>query len=160
MNKFMFLFVLFFVMNCGAAIAQGCYIPKEAEAEQGIKIHSELMVIALNCAHMSDANGKNLYSEYRKFTADHGKLFATYETIIMKHMEKNGTKNPEAKINKMRTDMAQKISGDVAKMRPDIFCSKYASRIEAVVKMDEVAFRKWAATPFKGHPLTYPMCKA
>lgn len=140
------------------AYAGACYTAQEAEAEQGIRIHSELMVIALNCVHMADANGNNLYAEYRKFTAKHGNLFGTYETILMENMRKNGSANPEAKINAMRTDLAQKISNDAAKMRPDIFCNTYAPRIEKVTKMDESMFRKWASTPFKGHPLSYPMC--
>lgn len=159
MTRFLLL-ALTFTLISGVSYAQNCYTPKEAEAEQGIRIHSELMVIALNCAHMADANGNNLYSEYRKFTATHGGLFATYEKIMMANMQKNGASNAEAKMNAVRTDMAQKISNDAAKMRPDIFCDAYASRIEKVVKMKETMFRKWAATPFKGHPLSYPMCKA
>lgn len=158
MSRFLLL-VLVATLFSGVAHAEICYTPQEAEAEQGIKIHSELMVIALNCAHMADANGHNLYSEYRKYTAAHGKLFATYEKILMAHMKKNGTNDTESKMNALRTDMATKVSNDSAKMRPDIFCDTYASRIEKVVKMDEETFRKWAATPFKGHPLTYPMCQ-
>lgn len=140
--------------------AQGCYNDREAEAEQGIRIHSELMVIGLNCAHMADVNGNNLYAEHRKFTAKYADLFSTYERILMDHMRKNGDRNPEASMNTLRTDFANKISNDAAKMRPDIFCRAYASRIEKATKMDKETLRKWAATPFKGHPVSRPMCKA
>ena len=70
--------------------AAGCYSPQEAEAEQGIRIHSELMVIGLNCAHMADANGNNLFKEHQGFTKKHKELFATYERIIMNYMRRNG----------------------------------------------------------------------
>ena len=36
-----------------AEAGRQCYTHEEAEAEQGIRIHSELMVIALNCQHMT-----------------------------------------------------------------------------------------------------------
>lgn len=161
MRIFVLLATLFTTMiYANAAFANNCYTPQEAEAEQGIRIHSELMVIALNCAHMADSNGNNLYKEYTEFTAQYGKLFSTYEKILMGNLQKRGHKDPNAEMYKIRTDLAQSISNDAAKMRPDIFCKSYASRIEQVKKMDETTFRKWASTPFKGHPLTYPTCKA
>lgn len=135
-----------------------CYSPKEAEAEQGIRIHSELMVIGLNCSHLATANGNNLYLEHKKFTKKHGKLFERYEQIIMNHMRRNGTGNPDKAMHLLRTNFANKISSDVAEMRPDIFCKSHASRIEQVSGMDEVTFRKWAATPFEDYPVSKPMC--
>lgn len=146
------------MMPSAMAGAAGCYSPREAEAEQGIRIHSELMVIGLNCAHMADANGRNLYNEHRKFTQKHADLFATYEKIMMEYMRKNGDRNPEASLNTMRTKFANKISNDVATMRPDIFCRQYAPRIESASKMDHIQLRKWAATPFPGHPVSKPYC--
>lgn len=163
MKRFAVIFLSVFFMSATAmpsAYAAKCYTPREAEAEQGIRIHSELMVIGLNCAHMSDANGKNLYAEHRKFTAKHADLFATYEKIMMAFMSRNGDKNPEASLNTMRTNFANKISADAANMRPDIFCKNYAPRIEKVVQMDKTQIRKWAATPFPGHPVSQPYCKA
>ncbi|MCB1682524.1 MAG: hypothetical protein KDI61_09050 [Alphaproteobacteria bacterium] len=139
--------------------AEACYTKQEAEAEQGIRIHSELMVIGLNCQHMATANGKNLYDEHRRFTQKHADLFATYEKIIMLYLKKNGDKNPEATLNKMRTDFANKISNDAAEMRPDIFCRSYAPRIEKAAKMDRETLRRWAATIFPSHPVSHPICK-
>ena len=140
------------------ALAAGCYSPSEAEAEQGIRIHSELMVIGLNCAHMADANGNNLYLEHKKFTAKHEDLFATYEKIIMEYMKVNGNKNAEKGMHKLRTDFANKISNDAAVMRPDIFCRTFSSRIEKATKMDRTTLRKWAATPYVEHPVSQPLC--
>lgn len=136
-----------------------CYDAREAEAEQGIRIHSELMVISLNCAHMADANGNNLYVEHQKFTHKHEKLFATYENILMEYMRKSGMKNPEKSLHTLRTNFANKISNDAAEMRPDIFCKTFASRIQRASEMDEETLRKWAATPFKESPVSKPLCK-
>lgn len=138
--------------------AQSCYSKVEAEAEQGIRIHSELMVIGLNCAHMADANGNNLYLEHKKFTSKHQALFARYEEILMNYMKKNGEKSPEKALHKLRTDFANKISVDSAQMRPDIFCKTYSPRIEKASEMDEIAFRKWASMSFPNHPVSHALC--
>ncbi len=139
--------------------AKACYDKREAEAEQGIRIHSELMVIGLNCAHMADANGNNLYVEFKKFTKKHEALFAKYEDIILTYMQKNGTAKPEKAMHTLRTNFANKISNDVATMRPDIFCRTYASRIEQASKMNQEDIRKWAATPYPQYPVSQPVCK-
>lgn len=147
------------VFMSGNALASGCYTPIESEAEQGIRIHSELMVIGLNCAHMADADGNNLYVQHSKFTKKHETLFARYEDILKEFMSNNGTKDTEAALHTLRTEFANKISTDAAKMRPDIFCKTYAERINKVAGMDEQTLRKWAATPFKGHPVSHPVCE-
>lgn len=159
MKKALLLLVLLLVIIAPRAMAgAACYTPQESEAEQGIRIHSELMVIGLNCMHMAKANGNNLYLEHQKFTNKHAKLFVTYEKIMMAFLQRNGDKNPEAAMHKMRTDFANNISTEAAKMRPDKFCRTYAPRIEQVTKMDEMTFRKWASMPYKDHPNTHPVC--
>lgn len=150
------IFVLSFVFAMPAVAA--CYSIEEAEAEQGIRIHSELMVIGLNCSHLATANGNNLYLEHKKFTNKHAKLFEQYENTIIAYMKRNGTASPGKALHKLRTSFANKVSADVADMRPDIFCKNYASRIEKVSAMDESTFRKWAATPFESYPVSKPMC--
>ncbi len=165
MSVFRFVFVLgcflsISVLSVSRSYAEDkCFTPAEAEAEQGIRIHSELMIIGLNCAHMADVNGINLYTEHKKFTTKHEELFANYEKILMGYLKRNGGKNPEAAMHSMRTKFANKISNDVAIMRPDIFCKTYAERIEKVSKMDGEALRKWAATPFPGHPVSRTICE-
>lgn len=156
-----FLFICAFVLCIPqmSFAAKTCYNPREAEAEQGIRIHSELMVIGLNCAHMADVNGNNLYLEHKKFTKKHSDLFQTYEKIIMDHMDTHGQSNPEKAMHTMRTKFANKISNDVAQMRPDIFCRTYATRIEKAAKMSRETLRKWAATPYDSYPVSYPLCE-
>ena len=135
-----------------------CYSQAEAEAEQGIRIHSELMVIGLNCNHMGKRHGEPLYQMYREFTAKHGKLFATYEELLMAFFKKNGDKKPEASLNTLRTNFANKISNDAAGIRPDVFCSRYAPRIIKAQNMSDEDVHKWAATTYNSHPVSYPVC--
>ncbi|MBI1300453.1 MAG: hypothetical protein GC137_02230 [Alphaproteobacteria bacterium] len=160
MTRFLTIFIFIISFLPLTAGARSCYQPQEAEAEQGIRIHSELMVIGLNCAHMANANGNNLYAEHKKFTKKHEDLFSTYEKILITFMQQEGDKNPEKSLHFLRTQFANKISNDAAEMRPDIFCRTFSPRIEEVTKMDKETLRKWAATPFPSHPVSKPLCES
>ncbi len=159
MKNFIAFLVFILLFSQDALANEACYDAREAEAEQGVRIHSELMVIGLNCAHMADANGNNLYAEHQNFTKKHEELFATYEKILMDNMRISGEKNPEKSLHTLRTNFASKVSHDAAEMRPDIFCKEFTSRIERASEMDEKSIRKWAATPFKEHPVSKPLCE-
>jgi hypothetical protein len=137
-----------------------CYTPLEAEAEQGIRIHSELMVIALNCQHLTPKGQENLYSQYRKFTAKNASLFSTYEMLLIKHFKQNGSADAEKEMHSLRTMYANKISKDAAVMRPDAFCATYMPRIQKAATMNEASLHKWASTFFPGFGPTRPLCAA
>ncbi len=150
---------LFSVHQADAAPA--CYTLDEAAAEQGLRIHSELMVIGLNCQHMARAAGnKNLYMRYREFTAAHSKIFAGYEERLMQYYRRQGARDPEARLNTLRTDLANKVSKDAARMRPDLFCKRYAPRVEKAAQMNDAAIRRWAATFYPSYPVSQPICKS
>lgn len=156
--RFMLFMVLSFVLGATPALASSCYMAQEAEAEQGIRIHSELMVIGLNCQHMASANGQNLYTVYRDFTSRHLTLLETYEKILLASFKNSGDARPVDRLNDMRTGFANKISNDAAKMRPDMFCQRYAPRIQKASVMSDDDVRRWAATIFPSHPVSKPVC--
>jgi hypothetical protein len=131
---------------------------KEAEAEQGIRIHSELMVIALNCQHLGSKKEENLYVQYKKFTKKHEDIFAGYERTLIKFYDHEGKKNPERELHELRTTFANKISKDAAVMRPDGFCKVYAPRIAKAGKMDDNELHVWASTIFPSHPVSRSLC--
>ena len=157
MYKYLIL-VLLLTIPFASANAKSCYSRAEAEAEQGIRIHSELMVIGLNCQHMGKRAGMNVYGDYRKFTARHADLFAEYEQNLMNFYKARGQK-AEASLNALRTKYANQISDDVAAMRPDVFCSRYVPRIVQASKMSHNDVRRWAGTFYQSHPVSYPFCE-
>lgn len=159
MKLFIAVFVSLFLIVPSVDAAGRCYSQAEAEADQGIRIHSELMVIGLNCQQIGARFGLSLYSDYRKFTAKHADLFEEYEARLMKFFRKKGDKKPEASLNTLRTKYANKISNDAAGMRPDIFCAKYAPRIEQAGKMNRSEVQNWAGTIYASHPVSYPLCE-
>jgi hypothetical protein len=149
-------------MAAGMAVKSegACYTKAEAEAEQAIRIHSELMVIGLNCQNSRyNGGGENLYVSYRQFTADHARVISGYETQLIDYYKRTGSKRPEADFNTLRTTIANKIALDAAKMRPDQFCYQYSPRIKKVKAMSEDDFHQWAAASYKGHPASHPLCK-
>ena len=70
-----------------------------------------------------------------------------------------GDSKPEASLNSLRTSFANKISNDAASMRPDVFCARYAERIEKASTMEKNDVRRWAATFYPSHPVSYPLCE-
>lgn len=150
MRIFIVVLAMLFAMP---AYAGNCYSPKEAEAEQGIRIHSELMVIGLNCQHMTPAGWKNFYAQYREITSRNQDLFAGYEKTLI---SSNG--GSERKMHDMRTAFANKTSTDAARMRPDVFCAKYAPRIPKVAQMSRTELRQWAAASSATERLSKPIC--
>lgn len=169
MKKILLFLCLFFVvspaqaqLNVDVAVpgAKGrqCYTPAEAEAEQGIRIHSELMVIALNCQHMTPRGWKNFYVQYQQITNNNAALIRGYEETLINYFALAGRANPERALHNMRTDFANKVSLDAARMRPDIFCATYAPRLPKVEKMSTSEIKSWAANIEPGHPVSRPFC--
>ena len=150
--------LLFLITIMAPTLASAkCYSKAEAEADQGIRIHSELMVIGLNCQAIGARHGLNLYSDYRNFTEEHADLFAQYEKILMSFYKRNG-QTPKKKLNNLRTNYANKISKVAASGRPDVFCARNAVRIEKAGQMERVGLRRWASTLYPTHPVSYPLC--
>ena len=151
--------VFFAVLFVAApALAKSCYSNAELEAEQGIRIHSELMVIGLNCQHMTPRGWKNFYQQYREITSRHADLFAGYEKTLINYYSQVGERNPEGRLHDLRTTLANKVSNDAARMRPDVFCASYAPRIPRVARMSRDDIRRWAATVHRAHPVSQPVC--
>lgn len=151
------LYTAIFIATISTAKAQSCYSSAEVEAEQGLRIHSELMVISLNCQHINHRNG-NLYFQYKDFTRQHQPLIAEYEQTMKNYFRRTGRANPELAINDLRTQLANKISTDSAKMKPNVFCGHYGGRIQQALQMDRAKLRRWAATVFPSHPVSRPIC--
>ncbi len=141
-----------------AAKGRQCYTPAEAEAEQGIRIHSELMVIALNCQHMTPRGWTNFYQQYQQITARNSSLIAGYEETLINYFGLAGRSNPERAFHDLRTDLANKVATDAARMRPDIFCANYAPRIPKADKMSTAELKSWASHIEASHPVSKPMC--
>ena len=166
--RFVFVFGVGLVVACALlfqsflahAMPVGCYSLSEAEAEQGIRIHSELMIIGLNCQHMTPQGQQNLYAQYRDITQKNAGLFSGYEDVLIDYFRKTGLPDPERALHDLRTNLANRISSDAAQMRPDVFCRQYSPRLEQASAMAQGDIQRWAATFYPSHPVSRPMCES
>jgi len=156
MRNFIKLQALVLVLSLIASTgSEACYSAKEAEAEQGIRIHSELMVIGLTC--MKTAEGQALFDKYQRFTEKNASLLAGYENDLISYYSKEGVADPEKKFNTLQTDMANEISRKAISMNTVSFCQKYAANIDQAVAMDQSTVRRWAQHN-SSQPVSERMC--
>lgn len=135
------LFVLLMVGLATPAVAQ-CFSQREVEAERGLRIHTELMQIGLNC--MAILQKPQLYADYRAFTARNEDLIGGWEDILIAYFDRNGG-NGERQFHNYRTRMANQISSSAARMRPDVFCHNYVGRLNRAMGMSRGDLTQWAS---------------
>jgi len=135
----------------------GCYNAEQLEAEQGLRIHSELMIIALNCQHLV-STGVLLNKQYEKFTQNNLDLIQGYENTMRAVFASEGKGNGEKELNTFRTALANRIANEAVRLQPNVFCQAYGGRIVQASGMSREKFRKWAQTVFPGYPLTHEVC--
>ncbi|MGM0422377.1 MAG: hypothetical protein ACQEQL_04665 [Pseudomonadota bacterium] len=139
-----------------AAAAGGCYSDFELEAEQGLRIHSELMVIGLTC--QKAPGGSGLYGKYRTFTRKNQYLLEEYETSLMNHYRNSG-QNPSRALHNLRTGLANEISEKAIMMNVSTFCRHYGGRVEKALNMNHDTIRRWARKEWPSQPPTKPLCQ-
>lgn len=158
MKKIALALLLALCVTTGAEASTGkCYTAKEFEAEQGIRIHSELMVIGLTCIKMPQG-GPQLYSKYQNFTQKNKGLISSYENDIISYYRRTGAGNPEIKLHTFRTTLANQISQHAIEMSTVSFCKRFSPRIDQALAMDKTKIRRWAQRPWQGSPTSVPIC--
>lgn len=137
------------------ARSAGCYTPAEYEAEQALRIHSQLMVIGLTCQRMPGSGG--IYAKYSQFTKANQSILRGYEDEIIAHFANSGSPNPEKDFHALRTSMANDVSSQALAMRVDRFCRQYMPVLSKALKMNRNEVRQWAASAQSGTSL--PLCQ-
>ncbi len=133
-----------------------CYNQRQFEAEQGLRIHSELMVISLTCMKMPMGSG--MYQKYQAFTNKNKALIAGYENDLIDYYRATGSAAPEKQFHTLRTNLANQISQHAIKMSTASFCQNFGSRLDSALNMDQAKLRQWASQPWPNSPTSRPMC--
>ena len=144
------------VVGSTTAQAKVCYSKFETEAEQGLRIHSELMVIGLTCQKVK--GGKDLYHKYKLFTAKHAPLIEEYENSLISFYRRQGHAKPDKSLHKLRTDLGNKISQHAAKLGAYSFCKQFSGRIDKALEMSRDTVRKWSQQSWPNQKTSYPAC--
>ena len=146
----------FMTTTAAQAVAGQCYTPREFEAEQGLRIHSELMVISLTCMKMPQ--GASMYQKYQAFTNKNKILLSSYEDDMIEFFRAQGVSAPEKEFHTLRTALANQISQHAIKMSTSNFCQHFGNRIDSALSMDQQKLRRWAQQPWPNSPTTKPVC--
>lgn len=138
------------------AKSQQCYSPTELEAEMLVRLHSELMVVTLSCR--TSSTGQPLPAVYSQFTQNHLHQIRGSEKALMSWYRKNGVSSPQAKFDKLRTELANAYSQQIADMSPVAFCDKYRDYAALADRWDVKAVGTEVQNMIKTHPGHAPLC--
>lgn len=149
--------ISFFLYLFITSQAFACYTAKDAEAEQGLRIQNELMIISLTCNSISTEG--DLYSKYKEFSAKNGNLLLAYEADFIKYYSKTGTDDPTKALHVFEEQIANKISKRAIDMSLMDFCERFAGRVDAALEMSDSDFRSWASYVWSEGDLSQPLCR-
>ena len=90
------------------APAKACYTPSEFQAEQGLRLHTELMVIGLKC--QDGYKEKDPFGAYRDFTRLQKTVLSAWEKRLIEYFRRSGGGNPTARFDTFRTTLANDVS--------------------------------------------------
>lgn len=115
------LFLLFaLLISVPGYAADQCYSPAELQAEQLLRLHSELMVISVTCHQASD--GQDLISSYTGFTRAHIKALHHAEQIMETYYKSLYGGNGISQLDQLRTRLANEYGQKIADLSAPVFC--------------------------------------
>jgi hypothetical protein len=137
-----------------AFAADACYSRAELEAEQLLRLHSELMVITVACRQSSQ--GANLVPAYTGFTQNNIGILHKAEQTMINFYHKLSGHDGTPQLDTLRTKLGNEFGQQMANMSAQAFCLQnrdkvidlYSASAEQVQgQVEQMA----AATPSYGH---------
>lgn len=95
-----------------------CYNPTEFEADQALRLHTELMVIGLKCQEAYKE--KDPFGAYRDFTTRQKTALGSWEKRLIAHFGHGG--NGTARFDTFRTELANQVSRRAAAIGNSEYC--------------------------------------
>ena len=133
-----------------------CYTPVELEAEQLLRLHSELMVITVTCRQSS--SGESLVPMYTHFTkANLTELHAAEQTLI-KYYGGQDSSPPVDKLDQLRTRLGNEFGQRIADLSAPEFCRLYRDKVMAMSHETREYIQQEVITMAKSQPSDAPSC--
>jgi hypothetical protein len=139
----------------GMAQAGECYTPDEFEAEQGLRLHTDLEVISLTCKY--DGYRRPLMNSYAVFTKKYSLQLRKWENIIARIYASSGGSRNEV-IDNFRTSLANQKSHEASSLNPRQFCIAYANWVPAVAAWSPNQVMNYVRTPDAARQARKPLC--
>ncbi|OYQ33635.1 hypothetical protein CHU95_14785 [Niveispirillum lacus] len=117
-----------------AASTKGpCYSVPEFAAEQGIRLHTELMVVGLTCQHMDVKGEVSLFNKYKQFTLKHQTRIQQWEKTLVAYYKRTTSGNPTRTFDTFRTRLANETSQRAIALTTPVFCGTHAPLVTAAM---------------------------
>jgi hypothetical protein len=118
-----------------------CYSPAEYDAEQAVRLHTELMVIGLTC-NAIEADRK-LFSKYQQFTTKNRNSLMNWEKVLIGHFRETDKSNPTRKFDDFRTVVANEIAQRSALLTPPVFCQTHSDIVDQALSMSDSDLKRY-----------------
>lgn len=131
--KFWIMLAAAFIAATGsaqAAVSSRCYSPDEAQAEQVLRLHSELMVITVTCHYGS--SGEDLVKAYTGFTRNNIDVLHDAEATMTGYYKKAYGGKGVDRLDKLRTMLANEYGQQIANASAPIFCNERRDKVLAL----------------------------
>ncbi|HSK39640.1 MAG TPA: hypothetical protein VK943_07715 [Arenibaculum sp.] len=142
-----------------ATAAPACYSSSEFEAEQALRLHTELMMVGLTC-HRLDLS-QDFFGKYQQFTTMHRRELMDYEGRLVGHFRRNEKGNGEKLFHTFRTEMANEVAQRAALLTVGSYCRTARTLVDGVMAMSaEDLKRVLAEAGGPGYLASRPPCDA
>jgi hypothetical protein len=122
---------LFFSIPTASA-ASHCYSPAEVQAEQLLRLHSELMVITVTCRESSE--GENLVPAYTGFTRNNISALHEAEQTMIRYYKAAYGGNGITRLDRLRTLLANEYGQEIANVSAPAFCAQRRDKVVTLFK--------------------------
>jgi len=131
-----------------------CYSPAEVQAEQLLRLHSELMVITVTCKVSSV--GQDLVAAYTGFTKNNIDVLHDAEQTMVNYYKKAYGGKGIPLLDRLRTKLANEYGQQIANVSAPAFC---AQRRDKVISMHGASASAVQGEVLKASASTYePLC--
>ncbi len=118
-----------------------CYSAAEYDAEQAVRLHTELMVIGLTCNSI-EADRK-LFAKYQQFTTKNRTSLLNWEKILIGHFGQTGKSNPTRQFDDFRTVVANEVAQRSALLTPPVFCQTHSDIVDRALSMSDSDLKRY-----------------
>ena len=122
-----FLVVAFVLFALPAWAGTSCFTPEQRQAEQWLRLHSEIMVITVTCRQ--DSYGQSLSDKYVSFTRKNIRPLHKAEQTLMDYYKATSKRNPIERLDQLRTRLGNEEADRAAKMSAPTFCGFYRDEV-------------------------------
>ena len=149
---FMLGLILAFSLSLPARAAAICYSSDEMEAEQGMRLQNELLLVGMACGKAQN---------YRSFIEAHNDLWQDYEETLQKFFQdKNGMSQTAAKnnVSDFKVKFVNETGLRMAQISKPLFCRMHLKSFEDIKSKtnEEIRIKLRTAKPHQAP--AYPAC--